>query len=45
MIIYIAYNNLHQNIATNAYDDLVDILHHPGFDVKDIVKNIRRFRQ
>src|SRR6266480_6159029 len=46
-----AFNDLHLNndlcqyIATNAYNDLVGILQHPEFDVKDVVKNIRRFRQ
>ena len=31
--------------ATNAYIDLVDVLQHPKFNVKDVVKNIRKFRQ
>jgi hypothetical protein len=31
------------NITTNAYNDLADILHHPKFEAKDIVKNIRKF--
>ncbi|PKC56328.1 hypothetical protein RhiirA1_402217 [Rhizophagus irregularis] len=33
------------NISTNAYNDLVEILQHQKFEVKDVVKNIRRFRQ
>lgn len=31
-------------IATSAYDDLIDILHHQDFKVSDTVKNVRRFR-
>ena len=38
-------NDLQQNIATNTYTNLVDILQHPKFDVKDVVKNIRKFWQ
>ncbi|PKY61056.1 hypothetical protein RhiirA4_431562 [Rhizophagus irregularis] len=33
------------NISTNAYNDLVEILQHQKFEVKDGVKNIRRFRR
>ena len=33
------------DIATNAYIDLADILHHPRFETKDVVKNIRKFWQ
>ena len=40
-----AFNDLHLYIATNAYNDLVEILQHQKFEVKDVVKNIRRFRQ
>ncbi|UZO02580.1 uncharacterized protein OCT59_021059 [Rhizophagus irregularis] len=29
------------NISTNAYNDLVEILQHQKFEVKDVVKNIR----
>ncbi|UZO20523.1 uncharacterized protein OCT59_012946 [Rhizophagus irregularis] len=32
------------NISTNAYNDLVEILQHQKFEVKDIAKNIRRFQ-
>ncbi|GBC04680.1 hypothetical protein RclHR1_05800007 [Rhizophagus clarus] len=30
--------------STQAYDDLVDIIHHPQFKSEDIVTNIQRFR-
>src|SRR5436190_12342 len=45
--INILYNciTIYKNIATNAYNDLADILHHPKFEAKDVVKNIRKFRQ
>ena len=36
--------NLHL-IATQAYDELVDIIHHPQFKGEDIVSNSRRFRK
>src|SRR5213082_2358010 len=29
----------------NAYNDLIDILQNPAFNVNDIVKNVRRLRQ
>lgn len=32
-------------LATQAYDELVDIIHHPQFKSNDIVTNIRRFRK
>ena len=32
-------------LATNAYNDLVDILQHPDFNTRDVVTNVRRFRQ
>ncbi|CAB4425905.1 unnamed protein product [Rhizophagus irregularis] len=31
--------------ATQAYDELVDIIHHPQFKCEDIVPNSRRFRK
>ncbi|PKY36730.1 hypothetical protein RhiirB3_460051, partial [Rhizophagus irregularis] len=30
---------------THAYNDLVEVLHHQNFKVKDVVKNIRRLQQ
>ncbi|PKY23928.1 hypothetical protein RhiirB3_387609 [Rhizophagus irregularis] len=32
-------------LATQAYDELVDIIHHPQFKCEDIVPNSRRFRK
>jgi len=32
------------NISTNAYEDLVNIIHNPQFEPNHVVKNIRRFR-
>ncbi|CAG8736044.1 13696_t:CDS:2 [Cetraspora pellucida] len=37
-------NKLSQNIATNAYDELVEILYHPQFNLNHMIKNIRFFR-
>ena len=31
--------------ATKAYDELVDIIHHPQFKTEDVVTNVRRFRK
>ena len=31
--------------ATQAYDELVDIIHHPQFKSEDVVPNSRRFRK
>ncbi|RGB27249.1 hypothetical protein C1646_769349 [Rhizophagus diaphanus] len=33
------------NISTNAYNNLVEIIHHQKFEVKDVVKNIRRLQR
>ncbi|GBB87224.1 hypothetical protein RclHR1_13670005 [Rhizophagus clarus] len=33
------------NISTHAYDELVDIIHHPQFKNADVVTNIRQFRK
>ncbi|CAG8513601.1 10429_t:CDS:2, partial [Scutellospora calospora] len=30
--------------TTNAYDDLINIIHHPHFNIHHVVKNIRRFK-
>ena len=32
-----------QNLATNAYDDLVDIMYNPQFNLDHVIKNVRRF--
>src|SRR6266498_1710565 len=32
------------NISTNAYEDLVNIIHNPQFEPNHVVKNIQRFR-
>jgi hypothetical protein len=32
------------NISTNAYEDLVSIIHNPQFEPIHVVKNVRRFR-
>ena len=32
------------NISTNAYEDLVSVIHNPQFDPTHVVKNVRRFR-
>ncbi|PKK63573.1 hypothetical protein RhiirC2_716892 [Rhizophagus irregularis] len=37
--------NQKHNILTQAYDELVDIIHHPQFKSEDIVTNIRCFRK
>ena len=45
-----AFNNILKRstlhtLATNAYNDLVEILQNPAFNTNDVVKNVRRFRQ
>jgi len=42
-MINIIYNNFLS--ATKAYDELVDIIHHPQFKTEDVVTNVRRFRK
>ncbi|CAB5377600.1 unnamed protein product [Rhizophagus irregularis] len=32
-------------ISTNAYEDLIKILNHPNFDIKDVPMNIRNFKE
>ncbi|GBC29130.1 hypothetical protein GLOIN_2v1790940 [Rhizophagus irregularis DAOM 181602=DAOM 197198] len=32
-------------ISTNAYEDLIKILNHPNFDIKDVSTNIRNFKE
>ncbi|UZO26272.1 uncharacterized protein OCT59_018510 [Rhizophagus irregularis] len=32
-------------ISTNAYEDLIKILNHPNFDIKDVPTNIRNFKE
>lgn len=39
----ITYNN--SSSATQAYDELVDIIHHPQFRKEDVIPNSRRFRK
>ncbi|CAG8730021.1 16389_t:CDS:2, partial [Cetraspora pellucida] len=38
-------NKLSQNIATNAYDELVEILHYLQFNINHVIKNIQFFRR
>src|SRR5437763_3506972 len=48
LIVYTIINNLthiHFLLATQAYDELVDIIHHPQFKCKDVVSNCRQFRK